>query len=360
MSVNPHSDLRPKGPRELASGVDALYLSGRAALPVELLTQLDALRLLADQQEGPVEINFGGLVMQLQPRKWGLYRYCIDHPYARFGFSPKMKIPAIRVQPRAEFLHGAGVEHVVEWAQSLLESVCGPVLLEVSRVDLFADFQGWSVSGDQRREFLCRADTRHLFESAEEFNGLQIGTRGSGTIFARLYDKTIESAKSGTAYWIDKWGDNYDPALHVTRVEFELHREVLRQFGISTPDEVLGATGSLWHYLTHDWLTHRTPTDDETRSRWPVSVEWQAIQRARIGDLAIGIERAYGAKQSGVLANLMPSLVGQLANFAALTNCESSLDLIPTLERHLQHYARTSGRSTISRIAEKRQKYGLP
>ncbi len=133
--------------------------------------------------------------MQLQPRKWGLYRYCLDHPYARFGFTPKDKIPAIRVQPRAEFLHGAGVDYVVEWARSFLESVCGPVLLEVSRLDLFADFQGLSVSGDQRREFLCRADARHLFETAEEFNGLQIGSRSSGTIFARIYDKTIESAK---------------------------------------------------------------------------------------------------------------------------------------------------------------------
>jgi len=360
MTVNIHTVLRPEGPRELASGVDALYLSGRAALPVELLAQLDALRLLADQQEGSVEIILGGLVMQLQPRKWGLYRYCLDHPYARFGFTPKDKIPAIRVQPRAEFLHGAGVDYVVEWSRSLLDSVCGPVLLEVSRVDLFADFQGWDVSGDDRREFLCRADTRHLFESAEEFNGLQIGTRGSGTIFARLYDKTIESAKSGTAYWKDAWGDAYDPNVHVTRVEFELHREVLRQFGISTPDEVLGATGSLWHYFTHEWLTHRIPSDDETRSRWPVSEQWQCVQRARIGDDAVGIERAYGAKQSGVLANLMPSLVGQLANFAALTNCDSTIDLIPTLERHLQHYSRSSGRSMISRITEKRQKYGLP
>ena len=360
MAVTFCTDPRPEGPRELASGVDALYLSGRAALSTELFEKLNTLRLLADQQEGPVEITLGGRAMQLQPRKWGLYRYCLDHPYARFGFTPKDKIPAIRVQPRAEFLHGAGVDYVVEWARSFLESVCGPVLLEVSRLDLFADFQGLSVSGDQRREFLCRADARHLFETAEEFNGLQIGSRSSGTIFARIYDKTIESAKSGTAYWKDVWGDLYDPALHVTRVEFELHREVLRQFAISTPDEVLGATGSLWHYLTQDWLTHRIPSDDDTRSRWPVSDQWRCVQRARIGDGAVGIERAYGAKQSGVLANLMPSLVGQLANFGALTNCDSTIDLIPSLERHLQHYARATGRSMISRISEKRQKYGLP
>ena len=345
---------------DLASGVDALYLSGRCALSTDLLAQLDAVRLIADQQESSVDFNFGGLVMQMQPRKWGLYRYCLDHPYARFGFTPKSKIPAIRVQPRAEFLHGHGVENVVEWTRALLESECGAVLLAVSRIDLFADFQGWNVNGDDRREFVCRADSRNLFENSEEFNGLKIGKRESGTISARLYDKTIESAKSGTAYWKELWGEEFDPELSVLRVEFELHREVLRQFGVSTPDEVLGVTGAMWHYLTYEWLTHRVPSNDETRSRWPLSIPWQAVQRARIAGGSIGIERAYGAKQAGVLANLMPSLVGQLANFGALTNSVSTLDLIPNLERHLYLFSRASGQSMPSRIAEKRKKHALP
>ena len=306
-----------------------------------------------------MEAIFGGLTMQLQPRKWGLYRYCLDHSFARIGFSPKDKIPAIRVQPRAEFLHGHGVENVVEWARDLLESECGSVLLEVSRIDLYADFQGWNVTGDQRREFLCRAGARNLFENAEEFNGLKIGKRESGTISARLYDKTIESAKSGTAYWKDMWGPEFDPALSVLRVEFELHREVLRQFGVSTPGEVLGVTGSMWHYLTHDWLTHRVPTSDETKARWPISEPWRAVQRARIAGESIGIDRAYGGKQAGLLANVMPSLVGQLANFGALTGSGSMIDLIPNLERQLYLYSRSSGRSMSSRITGKKEKYGL-
>lgn len=345
---------------ELTSGVDALYLSGRAALPADFLARLDALRHIADEEEGPVNIVLGGLDMQMQPRKWGLYRYCIDHPYARIGFTPTDKIPAVRVQPRAEFLHGAGVSAVVEWARRLLEAECGPVLLEVSRIDLFADFQGWNISGDDRHEFVSRADARNLFETAQEFNGLKIGKRESGTISARLYDKTIQSAKNGTAYWKELWGESYDPTLPVLRVEFELHREVLRQFGVSTPDEVLGASGSMWHYLTHEWLTHRVPTSDETKSRWPLSEQWQAVQRARIAGGAIGIDRAYGAKREGILANLMPSLVGQLANFGALTNSESLIDLIPNLERQLHLYSRATGRSMMTRIVEKRQKYGLP
>ena len=36
-----------------------------------------------------------------------------------------------------------------------------------------------------------------MFEESEEFNGLQFGKRGSQTISARIYDKTVESAKEG-------------------------------------------------------------------------------------------------------------------------------------------------------------------
>ena len=127
MTVNLRTDLRPDGQLELASGVDALYLSGRAALPANLLEQLHALRLIAAEQEGPVEMLFGGLVMQLQPRKWGMYRFCFDHPYARFGVSPKAKIPCIRVQPRAEFLHPAESStrssgYATSWRQSAVRS----------------------------------------------------------------------------------------------------------------------------------------------------------------------------------------------------------------------------------------------
>lgn len=91
-----------------------------------------------------------------------------------------------------------------------------------------------------------------------------------------------------------------------------------------------------------------------------MSEPWQAVQRARIARGALGIERAYGAKRAGVLSNLMPSLVGQLANFGALTNSESLIDLIPNLERQLHLCSRATGHSMMSRIVEKRHKHGLP
>ncbi|MDQ2729742.1 MAG: hypothetical protein M3Y91_18200 [Actinomycetota bacterium] len=66
---------------ELASGIDALYLSGRGQLRPGLT---------------------------VRPHGWGRYRYCIDHWTARIGLTTSSHLPPVRIQPRSEYLHGIG------------------------------------------------------------------------------------------------------------------------------------------------------------------------------------------------------------------------------------------------------------
>lgn len=124
----------------------------------------------------------------------------------------------------------------MDWYRQLLEEESGPVLLTVSRLDLFADFQGWALDGDSRHEFVTRVKNRHTYEEDGVFNGFIFGSRDSGSIVARIYDKTIESQKTGSAYWKIIWGDQFDPNEAVLRVEFELMQSALREFGINTPE----------------------------------------------------------------------------------------------------------------------------
>ncbi len=62
------------GMLELASGVDALYLSGRAALPQALREQLETTRALADEVRATIPFLLGGEQLQLLPHGFG--RYC--------------------------------------------------------------------------------------------------------------------------------------------------------------------------------------------------------------------------------------------------------------------------------------------
>lgn len=345
---------------ELASGVDALYLSGRAVIPDDLFEKLELARIESAASGQPVPFFFGDVAVALAPHAFLRYRYCLDHPFGRIGITTSTHLPAIRVQPRAEFLHGSGPRGAVEWFRNVLEGACGPVRLAVSRLDLFADFQGWQLTGDSRHEFVCRAKTRHTYEEDGIFNGLIFGSRGSGSPLARIYDKTIESAKTGSAYWKTIWGERFAPDESVMRIEFELGRDVLREYGVNTPEEVLDATGALWSALTLKWLTHRIPGADQTKVRWPISPEWECARRARVGEDDWGIARMYDGKRLGSLFNLMPGLVGYLASFGALTNSTSFADLLPHLSDHLARFANDSGLTLGERIALKNQKFVLP
>ena len=351
--------MRVATPTELASGVDALYLSGRAALPSPLLDRLESAREEAIALDARPPFQFGALEMFIAPHSFGKYRYSLEHPYGRIGITSSMQLPAIRVQPRAEFLHGVGAEVAVDSFRDLLESEVGPVMFSVGRIDLFADFQGWNLSGDERGKFVCRSQETATYESDEHLNGLQFGKRSTGTVSARLYDKTVEMKNSGSDYWRTIWADRYDPEQSVFRVEFEIGRSAIREFGLDDPESVLAASGSLWAYLTTKWLTFRTPTADGTKSRWPIAPEWEAVSRASVVDGDFGIERMYAGKRRGKLNNLMPGLVGYLAAFGALTDCHDFARLVPVLDSHLRQYAEDSGRSLAWRIFLKQRELAL-
>src|SRR5271157_127745 len=106
--------------RELASGVDALYLSGRAELPKRFLARLEDCRTWAAEAKRPAPCPIGDLTFGIAPHGWGKYRYCLDHEMARIGFSTSRHLPTVRVQPRAEFLHAVGPEAAVAALQEVL------------------------------------------------------------------------------------------------------------------------------------------------------------------------------------------------------------------------------------------------
>jgi hypothetical protein len=344
----------------LASGVDALYLTGRANIPAHLLIALEDARNEAALSRETVAVPLGGVDFQVAGHAFHRYRFSLEHPYGRIGFTDSSNLPAIYVQPRTEFLQGCGPRGAVEWFRDLLESECGAVLFSVHRLDLFGDFQGWDPVGDSRNEFVCRAKSRHLYEDDGVFNGLIFGARKTGTVLARVYDKTIESAKTGSGYWPMIWGERFDPDRSVIRVEFELGRNGLREYGLSTPEQVLDATGALWGSLTRSWLTHRVPSADQTKSRWRVSEAWEAVERAQVGEDDWGINRVYLGKRRGSASNLMPMLAGYLASFGAYAEAGSLEEMLPHLNAFLTQHARNTGITLPERIAVKRRKLNLP
>ena len=95
--------------RELASGVDALYLSGRATMPAKLWEQCRELREEARSTRAPVPLVVGGNEFLVQGSGLGKYPIRLDHAHGVIGLTDSNALPAIRVQPRAvAALHAVG------------------------------------------------------------------------------------------------------------------------------------------------------------------------------------------------------------------------------------------------------------
>jgi len=347
------------GPVELASGIDALYCSGRAEVPRGFLQVLERAREEADETEREVPVPVGDAEFRVQDHGLGKYRYNLAHAYGVVGVSPSLKLPALRVQPRASFLHGVGAQQAVGWFRRALEAECGPILLTTSRIDLHADWQEWELSGDDRRNFVCRSETRVTHEHGDLLSGFQFGRRRTKTLSGRIYDKTMEIRKSGAAYWEDIWGDRYDRDKPVVRVEFEFGRQGLAEFKIASPEDAIACAGALWSYAAGDWLSLRTPTPDATKSRWPVSPVWEQIRRASVVDSEWGMERVYNGLRDGEFRLLVPMLVGYVVRYAAVFGTDTAEATCGRLSDVVRSSCLTRGLSFEKRVVAKRRELGF-
>jgi hypothetical protein len=285
------------------------------------------------------------------------YAYALDHPHGVIACTPSRSLPPIFVQPRASFIHAVGIESALEWFVELLESIAGPVRWNVNRVDLFVDTQGWGLNTDDRGQFVCRSRDLGVHERDAAMTGLTFGSGKS--VMARIYDKTEESRKKGTDWWPSVWGEAYDSSSRVLRVEFQVRRQVITQVGLSAPNEVLGELPSLWAYLTDRWLTYRSASADQTRSRWPLAAEWEQIQQASLRGSAIGLDRVYEQGRAGSIRKLLPALQGYLVSAGTLLGADSLDSTLARVGRLLQLEEERTGMTFDDRLSSRSVELGL-
>ena len=359
-TIGDSSDETVASPRlwELASGVDALYLSAWAELPDALLSRLEVAKKRARLSGAPVPFSFGGIEFGLLPHGMQKYQYWLSHEWGALGVTASTHLPPLHWQPRSEFLHGLGVESSVDAIHTVLEAEVGLHRFGVSRLDLYSDWQGWSVRWADESRFVRRA--RHLGADVEGegWTGFTFGRRTSGSIGGRIYDKTAQiAAGKGNPMWFEIWQERYVPDRQVIRVEFEFHRKTLaKEFGLDTPNDVLSNLGGLWGHATEKWLTHREPTEDSIRSRWPLSVPWQTIQDPSFRAHAIGLKRTTGGRAQAKLKNILPVLRGCFTSASAQWGVDGMVEGVSRFASYLHAWELATGRSVDGEIAAKRQR----
>ncbi len=264
-------------------GIDSLYLSYQGELSDHREAQLRKLKQLAQSaphEAAEAQLAIEGHVFEVRDKSSGLFAFTlVDGSYMiRLSGRRSKKTPMAYVQVSSGLLAYKTVLEIVVELRAILESLGDIERPRVSRVDLFADFcTDVDVESWNRRAWVTKAAAIHQYAEGPVFTGWSIGA--GGPLMARMYEKLIETRKSGKTYLHDLWSRaGWDGERSVWRLEFEFKREVLGQLGLDDVHAVLGGRGGLWQYATEQWLRLSVPSEsDTTRSRWPTHPLWASL-----------------------------------------------------------------------------------
>ncbi len=195
-------------------------------------------------------------------------------------------------------LHG-GVEKLWDELKNMLKAEGIAVIKDiVSRVDIYSDFDMCEVDEFCRRfhenckvtrarkigQYAQEDLNTALYMNGYKHTGFSIGT----DIKLRIYDKRYELKNDPI-----KWGvfaDKYDGIPDIlTRVEFQLRRNALKEFAVGDGARIEGVASyltvreALWRYLTEDWFRlteEKVDKDNNHQSRAKNWLFWDVVRSA--------------------------------------------------------------------------------
>jgi hypothetical protein len=201
----------------------------------------------------------------------------------------------------------------------------------LSRVDFCFDYYLPVVDFDQD-SFVSRSTK----DSQYRENGqVQTFSLGRGDLVLRVYDKVAEiKQQSDKAWFYLLWEMDED----VWRIEWQVRKTVLRQFGIVTFGDLGRTQGDLLRYLATEHDTLRIRNEDSNRSRWPLHPLWVDLFEKILDMDNLGVCRVYGqaAALEALRVHLATVLYGYSKRIAALHALKGRQSGM-TLDEALQH-----------------------
>jgi hypothetical protein len=357
------------------SGVDTLVLSVRGSVIDDVTGCLADLKSAVVASAGDSGLDaqpvvspyvFFGEPLLLLPygrKSWRyvLHNSLVDIQLVRGGVSGV----CASVRLSAYCLARYGVDLAATEALRIAYDLCGSEAeVMVSEVHLARDVAGFDVGSfwdDFKRTLLCRSGSRRTEEHGRRTQTIYVGSRKSGTIYARLYDKVAELRASHKEWTREIWDEKgWDGEAPVWRTEVVCKRDFLRSVGINQVSDLIndGKLNGLWAYLTDEWVKHVQPSStDSNMWRAPESSWWRVVQ----------VEFEDGEGVSDVQREIQPSLacVDELVAQAAgcLVGVHAKLgsvgysDTFPMLEQRFAEVCVKLGLTFDELIARKRRSY---
>ena len=273
MTISPPSKVktgRVLDPEVLCSGVDTFYFTLDIEWPDDLFFQvLDGFKELAQKAGTPhpmfIEIpeREDKLLFTVLPNGTNGYKWIISGNEFAIRIAdmrkPKSRPNAI-VEIRSETLWRRGIRESVSVILAAIKKCHANILrVKANRIDLCMDLfmpsHYWDV--DLLDHMVFRSRNVNQFFKNNVLTGVMIGR---GKLSARLYDKELEIRTISQKHWMyEVWGIETIPEnKRVIRVEFQLLRESIKELGIDSIRDAVGAMDNIWAYCTQKWLKFQT------------------------------------------------------------------------------------------------------
>lgn len=280
-----------------------------------LAATLAAGKELAQSENKEICGKWKGYDCLFYPRGRGVYGWVVSIDGLELSFQNReqpagevgAETPNVMVHAGSIVLAKHGFEVLMRRAERLLKELGGTVLWsKLSRVDPYVDALGWACVEQVRDLYVgdcwvgrCRffAEFRGFREGHLGWTGVQIG---KGDVLLRVYDKLTEvrgDEVKRSVFESVKWGG---APVAVTRFEWQLRRDVLREFGIDTWKDWVRERGRVMRYLNERWFRLTAiPNHGSNTVRFFVHALWAAVAAAF--QRVVGVGDAVAVRRRGAV-----------------------------------------------------------
>lgn len=297
LSVSLQSESRQEvvmSTKVCATGIDTLRLAvyvewGSSGFPEQLGEMKEKAKREGKEVPGRIEANpeFAFSVQSHGSR--GGFEFLLlgrDMKWSVGRFGPDQDRPNLMVDFSSEVLWRRGVHAVVSWFFEVVDGMGGCIKkTKVSRADLCADVLVKNGVWDAERlteARVCRARKCGLHWDGNHLEGVSFGA--GGHIQARIYDKVREIKKSRKTWLYDIWRYKKIPGGRVMmRVEFELHREVLKELKVHGIEDLLKGIDEVWGYCSKLWLQMKSGDRGIDHKLRKTLDWWEEVQKTFFG-----------------------------------------------------------------------------
>lgn len=200
---------------------------------------------------------------------------------------PHKTIPSVIVRADGTACLWPGAQECYAKATRMIEALGGLIIRNrLSRVDICLDMPEVAIEPFDRafleERYICRA----VAKSRHSGTGTTVCI-GKAPLMCRVYDKLAEVNLKANPHkrlcmMLFRWKDSYLPCC-ATRVEFELHRDAIKERGIDTVEDYYAKRADLVAYLTYGWLrftANKVDRESKNQSKARMLPLWNQVRKA--------------------------------------------------------------------------------